>query len=263
MAYEPEETSVFAGVEKSIAWLDRLALTSMIFMLTIAISKFTKQSEVSLFDITFPIWSSYLGLIVITIAHIFVMRHIINSCADAWLHLSVDRRNALFDHIVRTGGLMTKGANKYRDAITESRYSLQLKTNVDDPPTWIHHVLIILTMLTLIEFEWSFLAFLQFFFAIVIIITNWTIGASSLLCLGDLGSQNDKSRFFIDGTARPRQIGHASGFFIGDNVDYRIFLLAGVVEAFIGAMMLLIALIIPFLIIFSAAWLLGFFGWNS
>jgi hypothetical protein len=261
MTFKPDKTSIFDGVEKSFAWLDRLALIALIFTLSATIANFFNQSEVALLGITFPLWAAHFGLIALTIAHLFVMRHIIQSCADAWLYLSADRRNALFDHVVRAGGIMTKGAHAYRGALTESKYTLDLKTNVGDPPTWIHHILVLLTLLALVNLEWSLLALSQLCFALVIVIINWKIGENWLLCLGDLGSSNERSRYFLDGTARPRVISHSSGLIIGRNIGYRQFLFGTVMEAAFSALVLWVVLLFPFALISLVVWLIRSVGW--
>lgn len=256
MNFQPEERSVVAGVEKSIAWLDGLAWSALVFTLTAAVANLTRQSEVALLGISFPVWGSYVGLIAFTIAHLFVTRHIIHSCADAWIHLSANQRNALFDHIVRTGGIMTKGASTYRGAITESRYSLDLKTNIDDPRTWIHHVLVLLALLALVDIEWSLLALSQLCLALVVLMTNWKIGENWLLCLGDLGSPQEKSLYFLDGTARPRAISHTSGLIIGNNIGFRDFFLGSIMESILNAFLLWMILLLPFGFISFVIWLI-------
>ncbi|MCG7625054.1 hypothetical protein [Epibacterium sp. Ofav1-8] len=256
MGYRPEEASVIAGVKHSIAWIDRLAWFALVFTLSAAAARIFGQDGVSLVGIRLPFAGSVLGLGAITLVHFFVSRHIIRSCADAWSHLSNKQRNALFDDIVRTGGILTKGANTYRGAITESRYSLELKTEISDPPTWVHFALVLSTLLAIVNIEWSFLALSQFCFAIAFILTNWNIGAGWALCLGDLGSDRNSSAYFLDGTARPRGISYMSGLIISNNISFKNYLGGSVVEAAIASILLWILLLIPFLTI-SGLVLLG------
>lgn len=249
MSQRPEEASVIAGVKQSIAWLDRLAWVAIIFTLSASIAKIFGAGGIAIIGIQLPVGGSVLGLGAITLAHFFVSRHIIRSCADAWVNLSASKRNALFDDIVRTGGLLTKGANDYRGAIAENHYSLELKTGVTDPPTWIHFTLVFFTLLAIVKIEWSLLALSQFCLAIAFLLTNWKIGAGWVLCLGDLGSNGSKSAYFLDGTARPRDISYISGFILSENISFRGFLGASIIEAIVASMMLWIFLLIPFFLI--------------
>jgi len=231
MNYRPGEASVIAGVKHSIAWIDRLAWVALVFTLSAAAARIFGQEGISLIGVRLPFAGSVLGLGAITLAHFFVSRHIILSCADAWKHLSDIQRNALFDDIVRTGGILTKGANSYRGAITENRYSLELKTEITDPPTLVHFALVLFTLLTIVNIEWSLLALSQFCVAISLLLTNWKIGAGWVLCLGDLGSHRQTSAYFLDGTARPRGISYMSGLIISDNISFKNFLGGSIPES--------------------------------
>lgn len=261
MSHQPEESSVIAGVKKSISWLDRLAWVTLLFTLSASIANVFGEGGVELIGIQLPVAGTFLGLGAITLAHFFVSRHIIRSCADAWINLSVDKRNALFDEIVRTGGLLVKGANNYRDALIEGRYSLELKTEVADPPTWIHFTFVLLSLLSIVKIEWSLLALSQFCLAIAFLLTNWKIGAGWILCLGDLGSNGNNSAYFLDGTARPRGISYISGFILAENISFRCFLGSSIIEAMIASIILWVVLLIPFLlisaIIFCVSTLIG------
>ncbi|RJE82002.1 hypothetical protein D3P04_21840 [Paracoccus onubensis] len=188
-------------------------------------------------------------MVAITATHFFISRHIIRSCADAWKNLSTNKRIALFDDIVRTGGLMTKGADRYRGAITESKYSLELKTDIADPPTWIHLALVLFTLLSIVNIEWSLLALFQLCIAVAILLINWSIGENWLLCFGDLGSSRSKSLFFIDGTARPRAISHMSGLIISENISFRSFIIGNIFESVLASLILWVLLLIPFFLV--------------
>tara|TARA_R100001369_G_C3316397_1_gene168169 strand:- start:1547 stop:2326 length:780 start_codon:yes stop_codon:yes gene_type:complete len=249
MSYRPEEASVIAGVKHSIAWIDRLAWVALVFTLSAAAARIFGQDGISLIGVRLPFAGSILGLGAISLAHFFVSRHIIRSCADAWSHLSDRQRNALFDDIVRTGGILTKGANSYRGAITENKYSLELKTDIADPPTWVHFALVLSTLLATVDIEWSLLALSQFCFAIALLLTNWKIGAGWALCLGDLGSPRQTSAYFLDGTARPRGVSYISGIMISDNISFKNFLSGSIAEAAIASIILWMILLIPFLAI--------------
>jgi hypothetical protein len=145
--FTPDASSVASGVKQSIAWVDRLAWIALVFTVTAAISRIFGDGGLSLVGINLPDYGAWLGIAALTIAHFFVSKHIILSCADAWRHLDVKQRNSLFDESVRTGGIMTKGANKYCGAITKSEYKLELKTELSEPPTWVHHLLVLSVLL--------------------------------------------------------------------------------------------------------------------
>ncbi len=194
---------------------------------------------------------AYLGVGILTLVHVFFMRYVIISCADAWQSLTLDSRNELFDHIVRTGGVLTKGANAYREALTEDEYTLNIRTSLNDNPTWIHHIIILLTFLALVDFEFSLLTLSQFCFALALALINWRIGESWLLCLGDLGSEKEKSVFFEDGTARPRSISRISGLSIGRNIGFRNFFFSAILESILNAFILWLLLLLPFFAIWA------------
>lgn len=163
MNSRPNEASVIAGVKQSIAWADRLAWGALLFTLSAALANVSERGVVALVGIELHILGAIVGMVAITIAHLFVLRHIIRSCADAWIYLTIEKRNTLFDDIVRTGGLMTKGANSYRNAITESNNQLNLKTDFADPPTWIHFGLTIFTLIAIVDMELSIVNLFNFF----------------------------------------------------------------------------------------------------
>lgn len=246
MPHEIEASLVAAGVKQSVAWADRLAWAALTYTLAASVSNVFGTGSLGFLGALLPPGGAVLGLVILTAAHVFVARHIIRSCADSWRHLEADERSALFDDIVRTGGLMTKGTDAYRDAITERGYVLELKTSPSEPSTWLHIVLISLVLLSVVHLEFNLLAVSQICLGIVIVLLNWTIGASWLLCLGDLGTRGDRSRYFIDGTARPRSISHVSGFVVSEHVGFPTFLRGSILEAAVVAMLLWFVLLIPF-----------------
>lgn len=246
MRFRPEEASVIAGVKHSIAWIDRLAWVALVFSLSAAVSKNFGEDGISLIGVKLPFGGSVIGLLAITFAHFFISRHIIQSCADAWIHLGKRQRNSLFDDIVRTGGILTKGANSYRGAINQNSFSLELKTDIADPPTWVHIALVLSTLLAVVNIEWSLLALSQFCFAMALLLVKWKIGASWALCFGDLGSNEEKSAYFLDGSARPRGISYMSGIIVSENISFKSFLGSSIAEAVITSILLWILLLVPF-----------------
>ena len=175
MDYRPEENSVTAGVEQSMAWIDRLAWVALLFTISSAAARIFGEGEIYLIGISMPLQWVIIGLWLITFVHFFISRHIIRSCADAWKHLTNTRRNALFDKIVRTGGIITKGTDGYRDAIVNKNNRLELKTGFADQATWVHFTLILSTLLSTVDIEFSLSALSQFCFVIALILTNWKI----------------------------------------------------------------------------------------
>ena len=234
----PLEASVSGGLEVSLTWLDNLTRFTMLFSLAAFAARVFEQVDVSFLGINIPIGATFGGFLIITALHFFVMKHILLSCIDAWKHLSLEERVAIYHKIVRTGGLMTKGAHAYRDAIiNENDGYLKLKTELGDGPTWIHISLAVMCVLALVEFNFSWMIAPQTSVAVVIIVVNWQIGSNWVLALADLGSCKHESVFFEEGHSGPRPISHVSGFFIGRNVSFLNFAIGTVLEALLATLM--------------------------
>ncbi|WP_459035483.1 hypothetical protein [Roseivivax sp. CAU 1761] len=227
----PNKNAVAAGVKKSFEWLDRLAILAIVFMAAVCISKFLGATGASLAGVQFPPGSEIYGLLFLSGAHFFVSRHVILSCGDAWTNLSLEDRGKLFEELVRTGGFLTKGAEKYRGSISVSSTQISLNTEISEPPTWVHILLVVLTFLSVVEFSWSAVSVFKLSVVIAVVYGNWKLGENWIICLGDLGSREGGSSYFIDGTARPRNISYASGFTINGNISFPSYFLS----VFIGA----------------------------
>lgn len=253
MAYPPKEDTVISGLKQSIAWIDRLAWIALLFMLSASIANLSGQAGVTLAGVQIPVAGPFIGMVALTLAHFFIARHIIMSCADAWNHLSIKSRNALFDDVVRTGGLLTKGANSYRDSLLETKFGLELVTSIKEPPTWLHYILVLLTFLSIVSIEWTFLALFQFCLALAIVLINWKIGESWVVCFGDLGSSTKKSRYFSDGSSRPRSISHGSGLTsISGHINFKKLSFRIFLVSVFWSIILWIFILIPFSLVYGA-----------
>jgi hypothetical protein len=256
MDHRPEKASVTAGVKQSVRWIDRLAWIALVFLLSILAARLTSRTEIALVGINLPLAWAYAGILGLTAAHLYISKHIIASCGDAWQNLETEARIALFDDIVRTGGLLTKGAHDYRDIIEDTKHSLKLRINISDTPTWLHHTLVTLTLLAMTGFEFSLLSLSQFCFGFAIVLVNWKIGEAWILCFGDLGSLRSKSVYFLDETVRPRKISHGSGItIVGGHLDYGNFFIRSASISLAWSLLLWLILLIPFFLIYGAVML--------
>lgn len=251
---KPDPEIVSSGLEKSFSWLDKLAWATLAFTSAIFVARVMNQVEFTFSGIKFPIWAAHVGISLITAAHFFIMRHVVISAMDAWKNLNSAQRIAIFERIVRTGGILTKGAVSYRDALSESKNEISIKTNIADPPTWVHIALVSLVFLALVDIDLSLLSVAQFCFALIFCLINWKIGESWLLCLGDLGSFAEQSSYFADDNMGARYVSYTSGVVISENLKFRRFLLASIIEAFVSAVMLWVILLVPFSVISLIIW---------
>ena len=250
--FSPPAASVNSGVKQSVGWIDKLAWIALVYLFSASLARVLGNSELEIIGITIPVALATVGVMVLTVAHLFIAKHIIRSCADAWLNLSREDRLALYDDVVRTGGILTKGANGYRDSIKEHRHSIELQTNLSDPPTVVHFVLVTLVFTSIVEMEYSLLALSQVCIAYVFVSLNWKIGESWVVCIGDLGTYNNKSLYFFDGTARPRFIAKGSGVInITEHHNYGTFLFMNLWRQAATALFFWIILLVPFFIIYG------------
>lgn len=241
------DQSVSAGLLVSLSWLDRLTWATLLFSFAAAAARLFEQAGVPLFGANIPLRATFIAFIVFTALHLFVMKHILISCADAWLNLPKDSRILIYESVVRSGGLMTKGAQAYRDSMSVApNGDLLLRTELNQAPTWVHIALSILCFAALVDLQWSWLLVVQSSFALSVWISNWKIGSNWILALADLGSDKQHSDFFKKGETGPRKIGHISGFFIGKNIPTRSFVIETFIEMAFNAILVGIIFSIPF-----------------
>lgn len=248
----PSSALVIAGVKQSVVWIDRLAWVSLVYLSSAFMARLFSLDELQIVGISIPIAYVSMGVLGLTLAHLFIAKHIIESCADAWINLTREDRISLYEDIVRTGGIMTKGANGYRDSIKEYRHSIELTTGISDSPTFIHYILVTLLLASFVEPEISLLALSQVCFGFAFVIVNWKIGENWIVCIGDLGTYNRKSLYFVDGTARPRSISHGSGITtISGHVGYGEFFILSMVKSIFWAMLFWVLILVPFLLVYG------------
>ena len=89
MNSRPDEAVVAAGVEQSLAWIDRLAWVSLVFTTSAAAARIFGENGTAIIGISIPVQWTFSALWLITLAHFFISSHIIRSCADAWLNLQI------------------------------------------------------------------------------------------------------------------------------------------------------------------------------
>ena len=93
MQYRPDPQIVAAGVRQSFAWLDGLAWISLLFFLSGAAANISGMDGVDLIGIQMPFYGAIAGACLLSVAHFFVARHVIKSCADAWKHMQKNERS--------------------------------------------------------------------------------------------------------------------------------------------------------------------------
>lgn len=220
---------VSKGMETSCAWLNRLAIASILYGLAGVTIKLTGAKTVSLFGLSFPSEYLFFGYVVLTAIHVFVMVHIVQSTADAWQYLTVAQRQNVYQRLVRAGGILTKGAVQYKDSIRKTDRRLVLNTQFSQPTVWINFLVVILAFISIVRFsfDWQSLGYL--WAAAIILFVNWQLGANWMLALADLGRDSEQSLYFEDGYG-PRDLASVgSSVCLGKNITVQKYIKESIV----------------------------------
>lgn len=197
-------------------------------------------------------------LMVCTILHIAILRYIIHYLRLAWINLNVEEREELYFGLTGANHLITKGAERMRDAIQNENGFLSVQIENDDPSSLLHKCIFIAAVFACIRYELSFDFVWTFCLGMALAMANWQIGSSWVVALADLGRVANSSLYFDDLEKRgPRYFGIVSGPWHGMNNNIFIYSAVALVDAFLRILPITGVAFVVWLVLEFIFWMLN------
>lgn len=247
---KPNEESTFLALIMSFRLLNWLAVSvSGYFFVSLSSRVFGTQST-SFLGVYFPQKYALAVLALATLFHLLILRYIVHDLDRAWRHLKKSSRIELYYRITGSSGLIVKGAERYKDNISNNDGFLFVRATNEDPPSLVHWVVFFLAVLACIRYEASFNFVWTSVSAFLLAMVNWQVGSSWLVALSDFGRDSKQSYYFDDENQRgPRYFGIISGPWHGMNNNIFVFAAVSLLDALLrGYRFVFIVLVLWFLI---------------
>jgi hypothetical protein len=226
------------SIEQSFRWLNWLSITALVFAFGASISRHFSGADIEFIGVALPNMATPFIFAIMSIVHLFIVKHIVDECWDAWRHLSTHDRSEIYETISRSGGILTKGVSSYTDAMYVENGNFYLKTDISNASTWVHVALVILSFSAMVDFRWHVVTYVQFSVAFIIIRLNWSLAANALIALADLGRNSNASLYFHSGKKGIRPFSSISGFMIFDNQSTKDYTLMDIWESVLKMVLL-------------------------
>lgn len=231
---KPNEENTFLALTSSFRLLNGLMIvTSGYFFVSIA-SRFFEAQSAGFLGVYVPQEYALVVLTLATILHLAILRYIVHDLDRAWKCLKKSSRIDLYFRITGSGGLLVKGAERFRDCIDNRGGFLFVRITKEEPPSLIHWSVSFLAVIACIRYEASFDFVWTSVLAFVLVMVNWQIGSSWLVALSDFGRDSTKSYYFDNENRHgPRYFGIVSGPWHGMNNNIFIFAVVSLLDAFL------------------------------
>jgi hypothetical protein len=150
-------------------------------------------------NIEFSISDSWIVLLLLTLAHLYVGILVIRSAHALWKDAPHEKCVESYNDLVATGNILIRGLVPRVNYFSSDHFGLPtFSMALDDPATWSACALGLLILAAAIPFQraQTFVEVEFVSFAVLLLLINWRVGANWIVAISALSDERDKAFYF-------------------------------------------------------------------